>query len=162
MSKKTDVYYEYDEGHLTEEEAIDQLNAEYWTQMTRQQRKTQQIEWLGELYAGFGRIAQAILPESVTLAEEAVSSAVEEIMVVITAGRNSFVTRVKFAAFCRLIVRRRSYDGYTKYEGDIRRDPAKSRVSNAFRPDRRRTAPHDTGDGEDFHPYERWETVETQ
>ena len=126
---------------------------------TRQVIKTQQIQWLNDLYPDFGKVAQAIIVESVTVAEEAVSNAIEIVLKSIETG-NTAKTKAQFAAYCRTVVRGCAMKTYSTYTGDVRSDAAAHRAAWIMRPDRRHTAvpDQDSFDGEND-LYVRGETV---
>lgn len=123
--------------------------------------KDQQVRWLEEIYPTFERVAQAIIVESVTLAEEAVSSATEQIMITINANHCRARTLGQFAAWCRRLIRGHAMKTYRKYEGDVRIDVGRRHVAAYMRPDRRQTSvlAGDEGDPE-RDPYTRWETIQ--
>jgi hypothetical protein len=129
--------------------------------MTKTQRMTQQIEWLGELYPSLVRVAQAIIPDSATTAEDLTSDAVYYTLRAVSSGRCTIITRGRFSSYCKNMVRKFSKQAYTRYHGDVKVDRGRSNVISKMRPDRKRSIPHKP-DGESHNPYERWETVESE
>jgi hypothetical protein len=122
--------------------------------------KDQQLQWLTEIYPELGRIAQAIIQDSVTGAEDAVSNAVTEVLIKIKDGRCRAVTKAAFALYCRKHVRTYSIHYFTRYIGDVLEDHGKSNAIAKMRPNTRRTpAVKPEQDIDDFNPYERWETT---
>lgn len=121
--------------------------------------KETQLKWLGEIYDDLGKIAQALLPESVTVAEDAVSAAMEKVLEAIQRGKVKANKKAIFCAYVRLSVRREAYTAGGRYEGDIRIDPAKATVSRQLRPATRRTSVVKVDIEEPFAPYDRTETV---
>jgi hypothetical protein len=120
----------------------------------------QQMDWLEEMFPAFEKIAQAIIVDSVTVSEEAVSNAMEIVLKSIERGNNAR-NRGQFAAYCRVIVRGCAMKTYSKYDGDVVVDRAARRAAWASRPDQRHTTvPNlDSFDGE-HDPYIRRETLE--
>ena len=119
----------------------------------------QQVEWLKEEYSRLIRVAQAIIPESVTAAEDLTSDSVLVILRAIREGRCYISVRSRFVSYCKNLVRLKARNAYTRYTGDIKNHAAKGRLANYLRPDIRRIAPHKVEDEMDT-PYERTETVE--
>lgn len=119
----------------------------------------QQLEWLSEVYPALIKVAQAIIPESVTAAEDLTSDSVVVTLRAIQEERCSISTKGRFASYCKNLVRKFAKQAYTRYTGDIKSHAAKGRLSRETRPDIRRTAPHSVED-EAFNPYERTETME--
>jgi len=127
--------------------------------MTRSERKDQQIQWLSELYHTFKFVALAIIVDSVTVSEDAVSNAVEQMLREISAGKCRAITLGQFSAWSRKIVRGCSKRTYKTHSGDVRIDHGAKNAAWVMRPDRRRTSiPKDPLDP-DFDPYVRGETV---
>lgn len=121
--------------------------------------KNQQIEWLSEVYPSLIKVAQAIIPESVTVAEDLTSDSVVVTLRAIQEGRCSISTKGRFFSYCKNLVRRKARNAYTRYTGDIRSHSAKGCLARTMRPDIRRTAPYSVEE-EEANPYERTETME--
>ena len=119
----------------------------------------QQLVWLGEIFPELIRVAQAIIPESVTTAEDLTSDAVFYTLRAIQAGRCTVMVRARFSSYCKNLVRKFARQAFSRYTGDIRIDPAKSSVSKELRPSIRQTSVRKI-DQDVFDPYERWETPE--
>lgn len=129
--------------------------------MTKKDKKDLQRQWLSDLYPTFERVAQAIIVDSVTVAEEAVSNALEIVLKSVEKG-NTAGNKTEFAGYCRKVVRGCAMKTYSTYEGDVRSDAAVHRATFVMRPDRRRTSIPDLGsfDG-DYDHYTRAETIES-
>jgi hypothetical protein len=122
--------------------------------------KDQQLLWLGEVYPDLERIAQAIIVDSKTAAEDVTSNAVSKVMDQIEKGKK-FETKGNFFAYVRLAVRRCASEYFTKYNGDVVKDVAKSNLIKTLHPDSRRTPVYNVDiDSEDFNPYERYEDAD--
>jgi hypothetical protein len=121
--------------------------------------KNQQLRWLEEAYPALIRVAQAIILESVTIAEDITSDAVMSTLNAIRGGRCSISAKSRFVSYCKRLVRLKSRNAFTRYDGDIKRDVAKAYVARQLRPDVRQTAVLKAED-DAFNPYERVETVE--
>lgn len=120
--------------------------------------KDQQLQWLAEIYPELERVAQAIIQDSVTGAEDAVSNAVAQILETIVRGKHEFASKGRFAAYARKLVRGHASKYFTRYAGDIAIDPNKSHLISSLRSDRRQTGARPTEpDAGDHNPYERWE-----
>jgi len=124
--------------------------------------KAQQLLWLEEIYPSLEKIAQAIIVDSVTAAEDVTSNAVTKVLTQIEKGK-TFESKDKFFAYVKVAVRHCASEYYTKYKGDVVRDVAKSNLMREMRPDRRITPAYNIDvDSNEFNPFERAETVEEE
>jgi len=123
--------------------------------MPNRSDREQQRKWLEEAYPALGKIAQAIIVDSVTASDDIVSNAVSDVLSQIQKGK-TFETKGKFFAYLRLAVRRAATKYFTGYVGDVPKDHGKLNITRELRPDRTHTPVHE----EDSNPYHRWETVE--
>jgi hypothetical protein len=122
--------------------------------------KEQQLLWLEEIYPSLEKIAQAIIVDSRTAAEDVTSNAVAKVLIQIEKGK-TFESKGKFFAYVKLAVRRCSSEYYTKYKGDVVRDVAKSNLIKEMRPSIRRTPVYNIDvDADDFNPFERYEDAD--
>jgi hypothetical protein len=124
-------------------------------------KKQEQLGWLGELFPTFGKIAQAIVANSVTVSEDAVSNAMEIVMKSVKRG-NTAQTKGHFAAYCRKVVRGCAMKSYFTYGGDVVIDHAARNAEWYARPDTRHTSvPNSDAFDEEFDPFMRTETLES-
>lgn len=129
--------------------------------MAKKDLQDQQIQWLSELYPIFKFVALAIIKGSMTVAEDAVSNAMQIVLNSIQNG-NTAHNKTEFAGYCRTVVRGCSKKTYSTHEGDVKADPAVHNASWVMRPDRHQTEVPKGDFDEDYDPYTRNETIESE